>query len=883
MREPIRQILNPTPSKPRKIWLSSDLVWLLAVLFACCSCQPQSDVQPPAVTSAGNTDKSAESTRPDAVSISKLEQATLIETVASPDVRVPLAQATIDWSESFGKQGKITSKQISDSLTTIFGPSPADLKPGVVVFPVTDENGVVRLDGLGLSQQALIAIAVASAQPQIAVYPDAVLYALIEAGCDRPGGVLTDELRVACLGTVNARVSVTAALIEQDSGWELQLAFTDVMGNLSGQPQRHAIPRGKLNLVPGIIAGDVCDRLQITLTAEERAQMLLPQVSTDEDSVVLTRLLNTQLYDYGDLVQMDRFLHANPRCLGAWRRMVNFHGDLYEAYRWYRNSKANLKDPRLEFHIAARMVQLGFAEKALSELQRLAGQLPGDVGVGLQLLQLSRNTGDMELVDQVFKAWRGHDQSYMARCARGKFLLELASHVRTISDPDHFPELASQKNGWLDAARTELVAAVDQHPTGWQARNLLISLATAQQRPREEMELHFKAAVAAAPGNVSSYRRKLQYLSPHYQGSIDDLATFAEECVRTRRWEDGIPQLVVEAVDLATCNPEDAATSYGAFRNERLWHAIQLYYAEANQQDLVADQRQAMNCFALWSTISGHGREAVELYQTLLGDSFPGIYDRAVFEAPVNFHFLNDLVRAAGDNESQKRSAAIRLALSEGDLDRVDRLLEETQGKLAPHQFAASANAVKLGRRLLADRKIEFSPEDLLNLLVITQSHSLDPDIDTSSFRTVIHAVDKGIHWNTGGNLANPKFYFPLGIRHGVVSGEVRFSGGIQSFGILLHTRALRDVVTVMYLPQERVGSVIRSRRQLETFAMPADLIPFRFEFGSQHDTLEPIPGSLIRTPVVDDVPSGFWFEGYGNPSGSGEITIANLKIELLD
>jgi hypothetical protein len=841
------------------------LVWLLALVLSLCGCTSGS-VQPTS-TSSGSVDKQSAS----AESVSTPTTVSQVERV-----RVPLAQAAIDWNKGFGTRIPTTAPQIAERLEGIFKVPRSELKPGVLVFPVTDDKGAVRADGIGLSYQSLIVISKAAAKTKLMIYPEVAQDLLIEAGCHRQGSVLTKELREACLRSLDAQFSVSATLTRQDIDWKLQVSFHDPAGELRGMPHQHRVARGKLNTIPGIIASHVCDRLEIKLTDEERGQLMQPQVGTDEDSVWLGQLLSTHFHNHESYAKAERFLQSNPQCLAGWRAMFSNANNPYALLKWYLNTESAPKDPRLDLYIASSMLSIGYDTNPISEIQRVAVTLPGDRAVGLNILLCIMQTGDMELLDRALDLWRKQDPSYMARYARGRFLVEMANYVNPVSaDPETEPEVAERNNRWLNEARAELEAAVEINPLGWQAHNLLISLATAQRRSHDEVERHFRAVTSVVPGNVSAYRRKLLSLAPVYGGSIDGIAAFAEECVRTERWDEGIPQLMVEAVDLATCDPKTAATSFTAFRNERLWQAIKAYFASAERQPWQADYRQAFNCFALWAANSGHAKEAASHFRTLSTDYSRSIYERAVFQSYLDYHFLKALSLTDGGTLATDQELAIGLKLSHGDLDGAEALLEQPQDKAYQYLLPIHRTAVALGRRLFAERRLELSQEELFDVIIDEESPP------TSRHRGTLASEDGGLRWISGGTFNTFNFYFPVGIRHGVISGQLQLTGGIQRFGILLHTRALRDVVTVMYLPSQQRVSVSRSRRELASFPLPQGVIPFRFEFGAQEDVLEPVPGQQLRTPVIDDVPSGFAFEGAGDRSTPGAVKIMNVKIEL--
>lgn len=796
------------------------------------------------------------------------------------EVRVPMAQAELDVSQSFGKKQPAEASHIAQNLNGFFGTKPSGLKTGVIVFPITDDHGATRFDGLGLSYQALIAISRMSSESPVSVYPDTALEMFVDSGCDRPGRMLTSELRKACTQAVAAQLSVSGALIQRGAEWDLNVEFFDAEGKSSGKPLKHTLPAGQLNLVPGLIAGDICEHLKVKPSDAARTFMHQPQVDSDEASAVLTRLLKDPLQTIDSHVHAERFLKSNPQCVGAWRRVLAVTSDPFQAVKWLRNCDHPPKDARLELSIAARLSKMGYGKHSFADLQRVSALLGTDPAVGLALLQLAAQSGDPSLVDRVVETWRERDLAYLARLARGRFLLEQANgtHSSASQSHDKAAEFSELQRRQLDGARSELQAAVAANPLGWQAHTQLISVATALNLPREEMERHFAAAIAVSPDNISAYRRKLVYLSPHQRGTVEDMAGFAEECVATGRWEAGIPQLMIEAVDLAVCDPATAATSFARFHNEQLWQAIQAYHKSAEQLPDGPDKAQAISYYCLWGCNAGHLTDVAPLFSQFKQDYYLERHDAAVFQTPMTYEYWRHLVNVATNPATEDARgdlrSSIQLAFDEGDIDRVETL-EQYYG-FRPDGTKLEVNdvtiALAIGRKLRADRRVELSSEELRRVVF----HE-----GPSGFGSPIVPESNGFRWAVADAPGELHGVFPIGILHGVVSGRMKLSRNFQRAAIHLHVRALRDVITVNYLPREERISVMRSNRELASHPLKDGVIPFRFEFGASEDILEPAPGFILRVPVLDHVRSTFAFEAEGGNKEVSSFTLTDLKVEL--
>lgn len=848
--------------------------YLVTALALFSGCGPRSNIPTDAANSKSHSASGAEAATDTTARPDENAETTRPPKLASKPVRREII------SNLTGRQ--IEPKRILDQLENIF--SARKLKPGIFVFPVTDGAGAVRADGFGLCCQTMVNVSRATAEPQIAIYPDVAQSLLIESGCSGQGAVLSDALRKACMGSVDAQLGVTGTLIKSPSGWELKVVFHNVEGVAEVAAITHPIARNQIILVPGLIAADICRRLEITQSPSELEQMLKPQVGTEEASTFLGKFLHKTLYYNHDteILAFQEFLRINPQCTAGWRHLNNFANTYGEFSDFQHEVNPTLNDPKTDLNVATRMIEFGLSEQGFTLLQRIAPQLSGDRAIGPALLNCVLLSGNRPLFRQVIDTWRKTQSGYCNRVGRARYLIDFASRQQALRSDESIEnfKLTTENRQWLEEAQADLLGAVEIHPSGWQAQNQMITLADALSLPREEMEKHFSAAISLVPANVSAYRRKLQYLSPSRHGSLDDILTFAEECIRTSRWREGIPQLFLEAVSMATRGPYPASTSYAALRHERLWQSALIYKAAA-EQFANPDELKTSRSFHAWlGAVSGHLKEVDKDFTMLQADSVQGIYDREVFETPVTFQYLKELSQARQDVAPVDVDYSLRLALSAAEFDRADQLLLQPVTQDAAEMHPKHRSALRFARYLQEKKRGDLSPLDIMQVFVFQGSNADGPLAQVA--QGGFSVMGKSLDWRLGRIFSTFNLYLPIGIQHGVISGEVEFSGVMGRFGILLHTRALRDVITVMYLPQKERVSVVRSRREIADYPLSRKTFQFRFEFGAKDDVLEPLAGHRLTVPVVDDVPSGITFEGQG-VGAQGSVQIRNLRIELKD
>ena len=810
---------------------------------------------------------------------------TAAKAVGSPleRVRVLSPRPSGRW-ESVPTPIPLDAQRIVTHFETVLSAETKLRQPGVLVLPITDHQGRVRADGVGLCYQAMLAVERSTTPTQLLMDAETGLTAIQDGGCDRIGATINDRLRTACTRSAGAELAVAAALTDRVSTWQLTVSLYTLDGTHTSK--RHPIPIGQINTIPGIIATDICDYLKITLSADQRLRMLKPQTTTDEASAMLGDLLRQTPEYLDDWIQYERFLRLNPDCVGAWQHLMVVSNDLRWHLEWLRRFNHTLDDPQLGLAVALHRSRVLGPEVSYRDLERLAIELPGNAAIPPAILWCCMNTGDLPAFDKALAAWRRARPGYLDCLNRGRLLIECAEKYpndRRFTST----EVGTIVRRWQEEARLELQKAVELNPDGWQAHALLMSLATALGRPRDELERHFAAAVAVVPGHRPAYRCKLQFLSPHHHGTIEELASFAEDCVRTRRWDEGIPQLFLEAVRYATTDLRSSATSFTAYHNERLWQAAKVYRAEAEESGTADDQQLALNYFVYLAAVSGRVSEVANEIKLLNADYAQHTYLRSVFETPITFQLFKDMLAAEDNASNQTSEPALRLAVSAGNLDQAEILLAASPPPDRPRAIHPLGSATELARRLIKKRDVTLTPQDILTTFFVQGPSNTDlwPALDRHM--GLLEVEKQAIVWRSRSMRTNStlNLVFPVGIRHGVLSGEMEVTGSLSRVGILLHTRALRDIITVMYLPERKLVSVSRSRHEIATSPWDSQVISFRFEFGAKEDILEPLPGFRITTPVLDDIPSGFAFEVQDDGQGqrTAALRLRALRIQTID
>jgi tetratricopeptide (TPR) repeat protein len=95
----------------------------------------------------------------------------------------------------------------------------------------------------------------------------------------------------------------------------------------------------------------------------------------------------------------------------------------------------------------------------------------------------------------------------------------------------------------MGIARERFEASAKLEPKQPYAFTGMITVCMAFGLEREEMEKWFRKAMEINPDEWNACHRKLKYLRPTRQGSWDDYFDFLDQCIRTKNWRAGIPQL----------------------------------------------------------------------------------------------------------------------------------------------------------------------------------------------------------------------------------------------------------------------------------------------------------------------------------------------------
>ncbi|HYF50088.1 MAG TPA: hypothetical protein VEJ63_11820 [Planctomycetota bacterium] len=167
----------------------------------------------------------------------------------------------------------------------------------------------------------------------------------------------------------------------------------------------------------------------------------------------------------------------------------------------------------------------------------------------------------------------------------------------------------------LAVAEEALTAAWKHDPKDVYPPLAMIGVELGQGKGRDVMELWFKRACDADPGNYEVYLRKLYYLEPKWHGSEEDLLSFGKECLASNKWAEKVPFILVDAHN-AVCRSRQNNENY--FENPNVYSDIKEVY-EGYLKRFPSDHFRRSE-YAKYAHYCGDWNKVHELF-TILGDN----------------------------------------------------------------------------------------------------------------------------------------------------------------------------------------------------------------------------------------------------------------------
>jgi hypothetical protein len=482
---------------------------------------------------------------------------------------------------------------------------------------------------------------------------------------------------------------------------------------------------------------------------------------------------------------------------------------------------------------------------------------------------------DEALTRHVLDVWKKAGKSSFDCWQRGQQLISWAWQARGSGFADTVtPEGFRLFEERLKEARGELDEALKLNPDSWLAHTDLINVARGLGLPREFMERHFREAVRLCPGCHDAWSARFEYLRPRWHGTPEDMLALGRECLTAGPWEGGVPPLALQALLDATSDTGTGATLLRRFQDDVVWGLVRALYRSSQQARSRKDRLRVLSYVALWGNYGGHYDEAAVALQKLEVADNPW---REILGGHEDVQFLRTLVHArtgrlpvlGGRLCSRERAAAVA-ALAEGNTDEAERCLRRDQpepGKSADQQ-SEERKGLLACRRLLADKRLELTPEELRD-----QFHGGGPRWEIDDTRATIDLA----------KFSRMRLTCPFGMKTGVVTATLEWTGNPTYVDVLAHPRAVGDRLILRYWPERRVVQLLRNYRVMNMAALPRGPHRLRIEFRGDADFFEPCAGVRWEAALGGEQAGGFAIEA-GAAEGSGaRLSLIGVRMELTD
>lgn len=767
--------------------------------------------------------------------------------------------------------GPRTPDQWIAELDKAFAVKSGALKPPFVIFPMLDASDRVSADGGGFSDMALFA-AVFTTRKHIDIPVRMARSVLHATGAAKAKTRLDNKTIRLCLNALGAKLYAIPKLARRGDADVLTIVCHGDGGKYPDKTFTHTLkPRNRCK-IPGLIAHSVHEFLGVQLTPQEREMVAAPQLQTEQDLRTLLDLdAGRRLLAAKPALLLD-LLKRNPRCVLGWEIAITSHATRHEALRRFQELQPPLACPRLHVAVAVQVREFGEPERALNMLLPYAAMHRGDTSFYSTLTKCAMRMKDERLTRHVLELWRTNDPSYLGCLNRGERFIQWAWDARgngwanTVT-----PEGARQFHKRLLEAARELNEALQINGDGWAAHAQLIAVAKGLGLPRPFVEKHFQQAVKLLPRYLDAYQAKMEYLRPRWHGSPAEMIAFGRQCAATGFWDQQIPRLFPYALNDCYTNPRDRGRDYAILQSPLVWQGVLAYYRGAQKSAGLHDREWALNQFVQWGIFGEHYDDIVVPCQKLRR---PDRINRLIFPDAAELEFFYDLVHAKTGKLMTRLSSPLKndlalakmgAALAEGDVEQAAKWIEKIEAgdDRARAQAASYRAALAVGRKLLRDNHVDLQGAEGLEAFVGAR-----PLWKYSGDKFVCSLPPRG----------NACLTFPLGLKHGVISGVVE---GIPDLGyaqMVTHTRAARDQVILRYQRQKLY--LVRNNYPLqEAIQPPQEPFAFRLVYDGERDTLQPAAGIVWNANVYNDIPSGFRLEFFA-ADRPATIVLRGLRIE---
>lgn len=790
---------------------------------------------------------------------------------------------------------------VAKSREVFSKPKPAS-ESGVVIFPVVDQQNVIVSTGPAISSTAQHSLAFTT-HTRMVLDPRLVRRTLSTIGCWSPGTTIDESKIDPCLQNIGTLSYVLPRISKRNDFWKVQMEFH---GKGSDQPIKLECEAKDLNVVPGAIALTLFEHLGETLSPEERQVVSEPQFKTAQDAEFFSRFAD-ELRAVPETAAkfQPQLLVPNPRWVSAWDYYLDLgipaadysptpHFPQVASVR----ENATISRALLKFsNTAARGTQRDFVE-----LLKQASDLRGDAHYHRSLVSLALNQDDEALTNEMLKVWKAEDNSYPSRIARAQVLTEWALRSRTVpGGPPLTPEMEQRLRERLLQAQEDLEQALLLNPEGADAHTELIRVANGLKLPWQQIHRHFEDAIRLSPDNEQAWANIMlalwtgtRKLGPE---NADHMYQFANQCLDSGLWKLHVPQQVPDLLRGIAYDAPSKTYIYSQLRTPAHWLAMEKYWKQAQQQQFDETHLWITRAnFARDAAIHGQYQAAAPLFDlldriavpstpTTVNPSKPSLdfLILSSFGRDEQYFDLRDRTHAVTRAGTASALPAIRVALIDDRLADAEKLLS-TVTPVTTEEIAEVARlnrALAFGQRLAKKHRVKLTAEEARGLFAKVDRIScqgLDTAWQVTSDKLICTAVGKT---ESSGKVVPISIFFPVGLKHGIITGNLEYEGHVDSVELVAHSQALRTPQVLKYLTSNELSVEFqRNCQPIEQGNLQAHPFGFKLQYGGTEDLLSPRPEYQWKAKVFDDCPSTFGLRIEFKGDAPASISLSALSIE---
>lgn len=649
------------------------------------------------------------------------------------------------------------------------------------------------------------------------------------------GIALPSKLLERCARSLGAEIYV----IPRISGGAVNdyTMIVEIHGDQKDFPDKSiplTIPQREPELLPRRLAETVCDYLKVPFAPpplEKEADETLrnsPSLTRFEllyESAINPDRMQTAIqYRTSNDSTVDPDESLRRQALNSlespltWAAYLNFACNRPRALNDYQEHREEIGCQWLELYAARIMRQSGDYRQAFETLLHVLPSHIGESGFHREMAFLATSLDEPELFEYVMQWWSLEGKTPYDRKLMSELFFEQTTSANLDWTFSKDLEESREVRESLQQAKSLLEEAVEASPADPMFRADLIWLAGMLDLSSEYILEQFTAAIEADPGYADIYHHTFSVLRPHWKEAPDSALTFGLYCARSGLWRDKVPQLFESAVGDLYFNWETAEIDHEPFRkNPVIWEGIHAELDSVIDAHLPAMKRlnldgiphewasKILSRGLLWGVYCGHARDLAIPLKVFEREA---IYeDQVVICSGAQLQHIRDLIHAESAPGYRGKLAALRVALSKGDVEGSSSLLVEI-AEMNPGESLQELNRCRKAldqlRQLKSTGSLEITPQMMLETWVLNDRGAWS--VDTKQNVLVVRFPTRERTW----------MLCPFGFEEAQISGSLKMSDKFFGTQIIAHVASDMDPLQILLYRETKLIGLLRNMTWME-------------------------------------------------------------------